>query len=522
MPARPNFLLIITDQQRADHLGAYGNPLLKTPHIDGLAAQGWRAENFFVASPVCMPNRATLLTGRMPSAHGARGNGIPLSLGATTFVDLLREAGYATALIGKGHIQNMTGKPAQWPPAGQRLAREACKTWPGRYDQEDFPRWRADPQYDVDLPFYGFSHVELTVEHGDDLEGHYRRWLRQAHPEIDRLVGRAQALPSPEIELSAFGQAWRTSVPEEYHPTAWIAARTIARIEACARANEPFFVQCSFPDPHHPFTPPGKYWDLYDPRDVPLPASFHANEPPPPHVAWFRAERDAGRALKHTPAPFACTEREAREAIALNYGSIAKIDDEVGRILGALKRLGLDRDTVVIFTSDHGDYMGDHQMLLKGPMHYRGIVRAPFIWHDPAGPKGGVGTALTQTIDIAPTILERARVAPFNGIQGRSLLPLMAGAATGWRQALVIEEEGQRGYGGFKTRMRARTLVTPHHRLSIYADTPWGELYDFTTDPEECVNLWERREDLRRDLLAELALATFDEADLSPSATGLA
>src|SRR6185369_16472412 len=107
-PSRPNFLFIVTDQHRADHLGCYGNPIVRTPNIDGLAAKGVCFDNFYVASPICMPNRATLMTGRMPSVHGVRHNGIPLSLAATTFADQLRLAGYRTSLVGKSHLQNMT------------------------------------------------------------------------------------------------------------------------------------------------------------------------------------------------------------------------------------------------------------------------------------------------------------------------------------------------------------------------------------------------------------------------------
>src|SRR5258708_35220705 len=113
---RPNFLFIITDQHRVDYLGCSGHPVLRTPSIDSIAARGTFFERFYVATPVCMPNRATLMTGRMPSVHGVRHNGIPLSLDATTFADLLREAGYRTAMVGKSHLQNMTGHPAKMPP----------------------------------------------------------------------------------------------------------------------------------------------------------------------------------------------------------------------------------------------------------------------------------------------------------------------------------------------------------------------------------------------------------------------
>src|SRR6267154_983332 len=120
--SRPNFLLFITDQHRADFLGCYGHPVLRTPYIDGLAARGTAFDRFYVASPVCQPNRATLMTGRIPSLHGVRYNGISLSLKATTFVDLLRASGWKTALIGKSHLQNMTGMPtvvpAPSPPPG--------------------------------------------------------------------------------------------------------------------------------------------------------------------------------------------------------------------------------------------------------------------------------------------------------------------------------------------------------------------------------------------------------------------
>ena len=109
--SQPNFLLFITDQHRVDYLSCYGHLLLKTPHIDSIAARGTRFDNFYVATPVCMPNRATLMTGRMPSVHGGRGNGLPLPLNSNTFVDTLRAGGYATALVGKSHLQNFTGQP---------------------------------------------------------------------------------------------------------------------------------------------------------------------------------------------------------------------------------------------------------------------------------------------------------------------------------------------------------------------------------------------------------------------------
>ena len=523
---RPNFLFIITDQQRADHLGAYGNPIVRTPHVDSLARGGFRAERFYVATPICMPNRATLMTGRMPSVHGVRHNGIELSLDETTFVDVLREAGYRTALVGKGHLQNITGAPAQWPPdPADRLAREARRRGPGHFGQELGSSWETDPSHELSLPYYGFETVDLSIRHADQQYGHWRRWLRTQVRDADALIGPEHAIAAPEFELTKCRQAWRTRVPEELYPTSWITERTIAALRDGAGSGRPFFIQCSYPDPHHPFTPPGKYWSMYPPDEVPLPPSFRAaHRDLPPHVRWLHDRRDSGTAVKNTQALFACSEREAREAIALNYGSISMIDDGVGRLLAELDRLGQTDNTVVIFTSDHGDFLGDHQLLLKGPIHYEGLVRTPFIWKDPAISTPRASAALVGAADFAPTVLARAGVAPFNGIQGQSLLPLIEGHEVPLRDERLIEEEGQRIYLGFPGRIRMRSLVTASHRLSVYDGAAWGELYDLAEDPHETANLWNEASarKLRAELMERLARAMLACSETSPYPSALA
>lgn len=520
MAARPNFLFLVTDQHRYDHLGCYGNRVVQTPNIDTLADSGWLSDAFHVASPVCMPNRATWMTGRMPSVHGVRHNGIPLTLRAATFVEQLRKSGYRTSLVGKCHLQNMMGHPPLWPPAGaKRYVTEAVSETAGRYDQERFTSWHDDPKHDVSLPFYGFEQVQLTVEHGDEVEGHYRRWARKQEREFDRLVGQSNAISTPEYFLAAIQQAWRTRVPVELSTTTYCAQKTIESLEDHQSDSRPFFIQCSFPDPHHPFTPPGQYWGMYAPGDIELPPSYAAaGKSPPPHVAWLHRQRDAGQAIKHTPAPFACSEREAREAVALNYALVTAIDAAIGRILRAVESLGLMQNTVIIFTSDHGDYMGDHQLLLKGPIHYKGLIRTPFIWRDPQGPRGVRDATLAGACDLAPTILERAQAEAYNGIQGQSLWPTISGAQSLARDSLLVEDEGQRIYLGFPSRTRVRTLVSARHRLSVYDGVDWGELYDLREDPDELVNLWSdpRARSLRADMTLQLARKMLHFAETSP------
>ncbi len=279
---QPNFLLFITDQQRADHLGCGGNGVVRTPNIDSIAEKGLVFDRCYVASPLCQPNRATLATGRMPSVHGVRKNGIPLSLRTTTFMDLLRAADYRTALIGKAHLQNVSDMSVEHsnsdrdnyhrPPAELAEAIQDERTG-HEYEVELTRLWRQRPDRHVNLPYYGFEHLRLCSMHGDLVEGHYTRWLAERCADVDALRGIDNAIPDNRYSAP---QCWRTRMPEELYPTNYIAEETIRFLEAHAKDHkaQPFFIQCSFPDPHHPFTPPGKYWDMYDPADVPLPVSF--------------------------------------------------------------------------------------------------------------------------------------------------------------------------------------------------------------------------------------------------------
>lgn len=490
MSKRPNFLFIITDQHRADHLGCYGNRVVRTPNIDGVAAKGTRWDRFYVANPICMPNRASIMTGRMCSVHGARHNGIPLSKDHTTFVELLRDAGYATGLIGKSHLQSFTGLPATnrfepkdgltVPSAHLRDARKNDRHGP-EYDLEVVPKWDRPLAERKTGDFYGFDHVEIAADHADQASGDYLLWARAQRPDFDDLTGPDNAL---DDDRAPAPQAWRTAVPEELYSTAWVADRSAAWLAQQAAQDAPFFLQMSFPDPHHPFTPPGRYWDMYDPAEMALPRSFGQGDTPP--IRAMKEALRAGTDARDNQSPFAVTEDEARSIIALTYGMITMVDDAVGRVLKQLDDLGLAQDTVVIFTSDHGDYMGDHGLMLKLLLHYQGIIRVPFIWHDPARPTtGAVDGGLGSSIDIAATVLARAGIQPFNGMQGRDLL------SSDPPEAVLIEEDSQRKMTGFDRPQRVRTVVTDRYRMSLREGEDWNELYDLASDPDETRNLYD-------------------------------
>ena len=282
----------------------------------------------------------------------------------------------------------------------------------------------------------------------------------------------------------------------------------------------------SFPDPHHPFTPPGRYWSMYRPQDMPLPPSFHHGDRPLARpVSWALAQRQSGTSDLAGQAAFAVDEREAREAMALSCGMIAMIDDAVGLVLARLAANGLADNTIVIFTTDHGDFLGDHRLLLKGPAHYQGITRVPFIWAEPGERRPRTSDALSGTLDIAATVLDRARIQPYNGIQGSSLLPAVNGQAdAAKRDSIVVEDDQQRAVLGFRSPPRMRTLITPRWRMTIARGDPCGELYDLRNDPQEMDNLFEdsAHRGVRAELMEALAYRQMELADRSPLPTGRA
>lgn len=522
MKKQPNYLFIMTDQHRADHLGCYGNPIVKTPNIDQLAAKGTRFDRFYVANPICMCNRASILTGRMPSQHGVRHNGIPLSTTSTTFVDLLRDAGYKTALIGKSHIQNMTGLSSSLsykfdetltPPAEELREADKHLRKGDDYEQELQGRWRDDPKHRVKTPFYGFDEVIIANDHADCVTGDYEVWLKQQRTDADNLKGKKNAIPDNRYNSP---QAWRTRVPEELYPTNYIANQTQNYIEKHVDSGEeaPFFVMMSFPDPHHPFTPPGKYWDMYNPDDIPLPNSFGKGDIPPLVELKKAMTKNIGR---NSQDPFMVTEREAKEITALTYGSITMIDDAVGRVIATLEEKGIADNTIICFTSDHGDYMGDHGLMLKLLMHYQGLIRIPFVWYDPTQIKNAeVSQDLCSSIDIAPTILQRSKIQGFNGIQGIDMFTQNSA-----RKGLIIEEDSQRSMVGFEKPQRIRTYLTCDWRLSLRHEENWDELYDLNNDPDELNNLWfnPNYEQIKSELIEAMLRENIALQDRSPFPT---
>ncbi|MBA0126399.1 sulfatase-like hydrolase/transferase [Haloechinothrix sp. YIM 98757] len=493
----PNILLIMTDEQRADHVGFGGHPLLHTPNLDALAAGGMRFDRAFVANPICMPNRSSILTGRVPSVHGTRVNGISLDPDSMTFARALRAEGYRTGLVGKSHLQNLGHGSEQVGAWLDHRSGDAVR----RSRQEGWDRWenveRHRAEYVAVPPdFYGFDHVRLTGGNSASATGHYYQWLLEQGVDPARLQGRANASRA----YASWEQVWQTAMPEDLYPTNYIADECVDFLEHRSTDDRPFLLWCSFPDPHHPFAPPERLYDMYAPDDVPVPESFgDTHERSLPHYRAMVARRGQPQ------GPFtgwAVTEEQYRVAAAVQFGMITMIDEAVGRILAALRRQGLDQSTVVIVTSDHGDMFGDHGLMLKHAMHYEACTRVPLVVRAPGYPAGACDS-LVSSLDIASTILDLCGCDAYRGMQGRSLVPLLTEPAGRLRESLLVEEDEVFGLSGLPGPIRMRTLITEHARLTTYAGQQGGELFDLDSDALEMNNLWDR--DRARSMRAELA-----------------
>jgi arylsulfatase A-like enzyme len=486
---KKNVVVIVADQLRADHLGFVGKVPVNTPHLDALARQSHVFENAYVCNPVCMPNRATIMTGRWPSAHGLRTNGIPLDPDAKTYARAMRNDGWKTSAVGKLHFQ-----PMGYPFEEYQLD-EIRETIPELYERavtgkfgEDFRSWEDIDwhfEQEVQLPddYYGFDNVTLASGHGDRVSGNYAQWARSRGWDPQTQAGLNNAISA----YPSWDHVYESSVPAALHPTTFVTEESISRIEKFAKDGSQFCLLVSFPDPHHPFAPPTEYFHRHDPADMPVPETFNdPHESSPVYIKRLIEKR--GTPGIDPMMVWAPTEDQYRHALAAELGSIEFIDDSVGRILKVLSDLDLDESTVVIFTSDHGDIFGDHGLLLKHFSHYQGVLRVPLIIRD-LTTGSGVHNELASSADIAPTILDLAGAPALPGAQGYSLRGLMNGIGDGGRTALLVEEDQPFGVEDLVGPVRIRTVITENLRLTEVAGKGITELYDLHADPDELQNL---------------------------------
>ena len=458
MPEQPNIIIILCDELRADALGCFGNPIVNTPNIDRLAREGTRFSQCFVTQPTCTPSRASILTGCYPSALRARMVGCYTPDDERFLPRVLATEGYRTASIGKIHLAPQAAEPA--------LVAQALAGDEGSY--------------------YGFQEVDLVNGHGSRCFGNrYTEWLRERVPDLDE----RQAKTTP-YENGV--NCWRWNLPDSVHSSHYIADRAIDFLETASEA--PFLLHVSFPDPHYPFTVPEPWASLYDPADMPppIPAVTESLDMPELHERVYRGPqtpasegaRPRDRVIGTPPHNYASyDEDDWRQVKAIYYGMASLVDHSVGRILDAVDRLGMNDNTIIVFVSDHGDYLGDHGMYGKG-LAYESALRTPLIFRGPGVAAGQAISSVESTLDIAPTLLEYAGASEPEGVQGCSLMPLLEGADQPRPGAALVENDDD------FAALRMRTLITPRWRLTHYHAQDWGELIDRERDPLEMRNLW--------------------------------
>ncbi|MEE8400197.1 MAG: sulfatase-like hydrolase/transferase, partial [Desulfobacterales bacterium] len=456
-------------------------------------------------------------TGQYPNTC-SRSFGVNLPEDLQTFPETLRQQGYVTKAIGKMHLQFWAGRVSK-----SNRSAEALGGW---MNDKTHARMVAD----FPTPFYGFDDVDLIVGHGDCCSGHYEDWLAERSPE---------SLPVlKELRGKILDSMYRKSpIPEELYPTSYVTERSIDFLENHARGDygkQPFLLKVSYPDPHHPCTPPGKYADMYKPEDMKLPASFNdlENLRTHPFLGPRFDQPGLGNMMFHST-----DEEEARNFISHTYGMVSMIDDSVGQILGTLEALGLQDDTLIVYTSDHGDMMGEHGMILKGWLPFKGILNVPLIFKVPGvGTPGSVSDSLVSAVDLAPTLLnlcgiEKEMQPP--DMQGVDITPMLTDPNARLRDCCFIEiDEADSGLnrampmaalGAGGSDLRLKYLITDRYSLTVYNGLPgYGDLFDLQDDPDELDNLWFSRPALRHELVEKLLFETINNQSVYPRKDAMA
>ena len=455
---RLNVVFMLSDQLRSDCVGSYGNPIIRTPHIDGLAAEGTRFDQAFAQHPQCVPSRAAIFTGRYPHVNGAISNFTAPGEHETTLPEYFRSAGYRTIAVGKLHL----------------------------YEQKEKAGF-------TDTMMSGGQHSGATDP--ECLREDYKAWLKEkGYWEETR---RAYAIHGTPEYWDDF-QANVNPMPQEACVDSWVGDMAVDYIRNQAR-DEPFFLFAGFPNPHIPFDAPEPYASMYDPKSMPIPPTFGKSleDKPPQHLGYKRK----GRRVNYENL----TEEKLARCMAYYYGSISLVDDQVGKILAALEERDFMQNTVIVFVSDHGELLGHYGMLIKSidayPMLYDVGLKVPCIVKTPAGPAGHVVSEAVELIDLCPTVLESAGLEVPPELQGMCLAEAIAGGSAPPRD-FVFAETGA-----------VKMLRGKDYKLVHYPGQTYGELYDIRSDPHETQNLYndpvyaELRADLTR-RLADRLIAT--------------
>jgi arylsulfatase A-like enzyme len=487
-------LFITTDQMRYDALGCNGGKIARTPCLDRLAAQGINYRRAHNQSVVCMPARATIVTGQHVATHGVWMNGVALPEDTPTIAHWLNQHGYRTALIGKAHFEPWLGAPDQYYENRMAAANETG-------------------------PHRGFDHMELA-NHFFEGHSHYTVFMQREHPALMEgfypMVRNGQQNTDGRGDTGAI-QVWDNPVPPELYHTNWVAERTMEWL-ASLPADADWFVWMSFPDPHHPWDPPASErhrvdWRALDtPRLYPGSAERAAEwlaDKPRHWRGYFDGSLWTNLESPRGFRPCDLTPDQIREIDAMNHIENELIDDACARVLHYIDQRGWTPDTDVIFTTDHGELQGDFGLLFKGAYHIDALMRVPLIWRPaPAAdvPPAEVAAPVGH-LDLAQTFCRIAGIAEPPWTEGQPLPQSAAEADRQRRERVLTEWDSEHGPLDLhlRTIYRDQMVCTVYEPSALYDGTE-GELYDMKEDPDQRHNLWDdpARRALRDAMKADL------------------
>ncbi|GGO81800.1 phosphonate monoester hydrolase [Marinobacterium nitratireducens] len=472
MAKKPNILFIMADQLRADYLGCNGHPTIRTPNIDALAARGVNFTRAYCQAPVCGPSRMSFYTGRYASSHGASYNNVPLRVDERTLGDYLRPEGYRVALVGKTHMRrDVEGMQRLGvdPDSSRGVLISECGFEPYERDDGLHPDQSVNPdlRYNEYLRSQGYEshnpwHDFANSAEGDDGEVLSGWSMRNCH------------LPA--------------RVREEDSETAYTTRRAMDFISESE--GEPWCLHLSYIKPHWPYMAPAPYHELYGVDDV-LPAARSKQELEQPHPV-------VGAFMKH-PESESFARDEVRERVIPAYmGLITQLDDHIGRLMAFLEARGELDNTLVVLTSDHGDYLGDHWLGEKELFH-EASVAVPMIVVDPSttadATRGQRSERLVEAIDLVPTFVDYAGGGEFDHIlEGRSLKSVIEGASpTEWRRYAFSECDyawrPARLELGLAPDQANAWMVTDGRWKYVHYEHFQPQLFDLAHDPDELNDL---------------------------------
>lgn len=471
---RNNILLITSDQHHYMAMG-YNDPNIKTPNLDRLAAQGVIFDRAYTVNPTCTPTRATLITGKYPSQHGAWSLGTALAESEPCIGNDFARAGYRTALVGKAHFQPLQGT----------MEHPSLEAYP-MLQRLDF--WRG-----FNGPFYGFEHVELARNHVDEAHvgQHYALWM-EAKGGKD--CWRGWFTKPTGTQERQYG-VW--NIPEEYHYNTWITERANALMEQYVREDRPFFLWASYFDPHPPYLLPEPWASMYDPEQIVLPKFPSGKMDDMPIHYQLTRKQGAGKEYNqryrehggngcHGFHTHQRDDKDLARDIAYYYGMVSMLDHYIGKMLDKVEALGIAKKTLIVFTTDHGHYHGQHGLYAKGAFHFEDGIRLPFIASLPGTiPSGRRSQALQSLVDLPPTFFSFAGIDIPWHFAGVDQYEVWRGNADTARDHVVVENRHQ------PTTIHQKTYINNQYKITIYCNQEYGELFDLKNDPNEDRNLWD-------------------------------